>query len=302
MHLEIQRNQQYTFEWSFFDKNIKEVPVEGTISIYKPGSSTDTIVDNQAVSIETDGTIKYTLSSSLTDTLDKNYKIELAYQVGDVVKRPFYLFTIVETPLQNTVRDEDLFQHIPELRDKMSTNVVETTTAGTTTSFISKELRYLNLDVKGGICEIYIDDTTQHNAEIQTWDKETFTATFYPAYTSAIPNCVKVAIRASFQRYINDAYDNFVYRDIRNRVPLAAGYIDSTVIDNLTVFKALDMICFGRVEETDDKWHIRSKMFKEMYGKEFVKLNEAYDYNEDGDINPVENENKPNLFNRGLRR
>ena len=302
MHLEIQKNQQYTFEWSFYDQNIKELPVDGTITIYKPGSTSNKLVDNEPVAIETDGTIKYTMTTGQTGTVDKNYKIELVYQVGDTVSRPFYLFSIVETPLINNVRDEDLFQHVPELRDKATTNIVETTSVGSTTSFISREINYLNLDIKGGVAEIYIDDTTQHNAEIQSWNSSTSIATFSPSYMSSIGSGLKVALRASFQRYIDDAYSRFVYRDIRNRVPLAAGFIDSTVTDNLTIFKALELICFGRIEEDGDKWSIRAKMFDDQYGKEYIKLKEAYDYDEDGTIDTSEDKNKPSFMNRGITR
>jgi hypothetical protein len=135
--IEIQKSTSYTFEWSFFDMNIQEIPVSGTITIYKPGGNTE-LVSSTAVAIETDGTIKYTLSADNAGTIDKNYKIALTYQVGDVIKRPFYLFDIVETPLQNTVRDEDLFKYVGELRDKTFNQVIETTSTGTTTTFISR--------------------------------------------------------------------------------------------------------------------------------------------------------------------
>lgn len=302
MKIEIIQSQPYLFEWSFYDSNIKEIPVDGTISIYKPGSTSSPLVDNAAVSIETDGTMNYLMSADDTETVDKNYKIELTYQVGDVVKRPFYLFSIVKTPLINEVRDEDLFQHVPELRDKASTNVVETTSAGAASTLVSSELNYLNLDFKGGTCTIYIDDTTTHKAEITAWNKELSAITFSPAYSTSILSGLKVSIRASYQRYIDDAYNNFVYRDIRNRVPLAAGYIDSTVTDNMVIFKTLEMICFGRVEDAEDKWDIRAKRFAELYGKEYIKLHEAYDYDEDGAISDSEENSKPHFGNIGLTR
>jgi len=298
---EIEQSQPYTFEWSFYDNNIKETPVSGTINVYKPGGTTK-LVDDQPVAIETDGTIKYTLSATDTATCDKNYKIELEYQVGDELFRPYYLFSIVKTPLINNVRDEDLFQYVPELRDKLTPNVIETTSAGTTSTLISTYLNPLNLDFKGGYITIYIDETTEHNAEIQSWDSETSTVTFSPTYPSSIASGLKVQIRASYQRFINEAYENHVYRDIRNRVPLLAGYIDSTVTDNLTVYKTLEIICFGKVEEVDDKWDMRASKFADKYGKEYIKLNEAYDYNEDGDIDISENESKPNFMNRGIVR
>lgn len=301
MKVEIQKSKSHTFEWSFYDKNIKEVPVSGTIKITKPGGST-ALVDTTVVSVETDGTILYTLASANTGTLGKNYKIELTYQVGDVVKRPFYLFDIVETPLVNTVRDEDLFQYVEELRAQGQTYVKETSSAGTTSTLISNELNFLNVDFKGGNVEIFIDDTTNHDAEITAWDKNTSTITFSPAYSVSIGTGLKFTIRASFQRFINRAYETIVYRDIRNRVPIAAGYIDSTVTNNMTIFKALEIICFSKAEEPDDKWDMRAKQFKQMYKDEYVKLNEAYDYNEDGDIDNYEQNDKPSFMNKGISR
>lgn len=299
MKLEIQKDQSYTFEWSFYDKNIKDVPVSGTITVYKPGGTE--LVASTAVAIETDGTIKYTLAASNTSQDDKNYKIELVYQVGDVVHRPFYLFDIVYTPLQNTVRDDDLFLHLPELRNN-SESVVETTSAGSTTTFIARDLKATNLDYKGGWVDIYIDDTTVHSAEITAYDKDLAQCTFQPAYTASIGSGLRVQVRASYQRFIDDAYDRFVHRDIRNRVPIKAGYIDTTVTDNLTIFKALYLICFSKIEEETDKWAIRASQFEKDYKAEYVKLNEAYDYNEDGEIDTAETYDKPSFINKSIER
>jgi len=299
--IEIQKSTEYTFEWSFFDMNIQEIPVSGTITILKPGGGTE-LVSSTAVAIETDGTIKYTLSADDAATVDRNYKIALTYQVGDVTKRPFYLFDIVETPLQNNVRDEDLFKYVGELRDKTFNKVIETTSAGTTTTFISTELSSLNQDFKGGNVEIYIDDTTTHTAEITNYESDIQRCTFTPAYTSAISTALKILIRSSYQRYIDTAYNDIVHRDIRNRVPIKAGYIDTTVLDNMTIYKTLEIICFDRGQETEDKWDRRATKFKDLYSQEMTKLSEAYDYNEDGDIDQYEENNPPSFLNIGITR
>jgi len=295
---EIQKDQSYLFEWSFFDKNIQEVPASGTISVYN--NSGTALVSAAAVSIETDGVIKYLLDATYTTTLDYNYKIELTYRVGDITHRPFYLFDVVNTPLQNTVRDEDLFQFAPDLRDKVQTNMVETTSTGTTTTFISTELRALNLDFKGGNCEILITDTTKHYAEITGWESDANRATFQPAYTSAVASGLKVRIRASFQRFIDDAWERFVKRDIRNKVGIVAGYIDTTVADNLVIFKALELICFGKMEEEGDKWSLRATKFDDKYKDEMTKLSAPYDRDEDGNIDDGENKDRPHYKSAGI--
>jgi hypothetical protein len=302
MRQEIEQSQDYTFTWSFYDNNIKLVPISGTIVVTKPGG--DDLVSETAVSIATDGTISYTLLAANTGTIDPNYKITLSYTVSGVTTRQFYLFDIVKTPIVNTVRDEDLFQYVEELRDKNSPFVVETTSAGTAVTFISTELIPLNVDFKGGDVEISIIDTDIHSAEITAWDKNTGTVTFSPAYSTAADMVagLTVKVRGSYQRFIDEAYNEIVIRDVRNRIGHAARFIDTTIVRNLTMFKALEMISFSKVEEVDDKWFIRAKEFKLKYKEEYSKLQEAVDYNDDGEISTREDNSRPSFLNKGLVR
>lgn len=298
--IEIQQDKDYVFSWSFYDKNIQQVPVEGTVTVTKPGGTE--LVASTAVSIETDGEIKYTLSSDYTTTVDENYRVELVYKVGDVWYRPFYLFDIVKTPLQNTVRDEDLFYHIGELRTQIKPIMIETTSTGTKSTLISTELKSFNIDFKGGMCEIFIDDTTTHQAEITNWEEALNKITFTPAYTANIASSDKVRIRASYQRFIDEAWNNFVMRDIRSRIGLAARFIDTTVARNLVVFKTLQFISFSKVESVDDIWDIRAKKFEQDYKDEYVKLRQPVDYDDDGSIDSEENASRPSFLNRSIIR
>jgi hypothetical protein len=297
---EIQKSKDYVFSWSFYDYNIQDVPTEGTIKVYKPGGGT--LVDTTAVSIDSAGTITYTLQAANTSVIDYNYKIELIYTSNGVEYRPFYLFDIVETPLINTVRDEDLFQYVEELRDKNTPFTKDTTDTGTTTTLISSELVPLNINFKGGDLEIYLTDTTSHRAEITAWNSTLGTVTFTPAYTSVISTGLRFDIRASYQRFIDEAYTQHVSRDMRNRIGLKARFIDSTVTRNLTIFKSLELICFSKVEEVDDKWDLRAKKFKDEYSAEYSKLQEPVDYNDDGSISDEENKSRPSFLNKGIVR
>lgn len=302
MRIEIQKDKAYTFEWSFYDNNIQEVPTEGTIVVYKPGGSE--LVSSTAVSIGTDGVIRYTLAASNTGTVDYNYKIELSYNISANTFYQFYLFDIAETPLRNTTRDEDLFQYVEELRDKNTPFTRETTSDGTVTSLISDELIPLNIDFKGGDLEIFNTDTDSHRAEVTAWDKTTGTVTFAPAADTAtsIASGKRFNIRGSYQRFIDTAYDKHVTKDIRNRIGLKARFIDTTVTETLTVYKSLELICFSKVEELDDKWDIRAKKFKQDYSDEYAKLNEPVDYNDDGEISNDENNSRPSMLNKNLSR
>lgn len=300
MKTEIQADKEYTFEWSFYDKDIKKIPISGTITVTKPGGSS--LVSQTAVAIETDGTIKYTLAAANTSTVDENYRIELTYQVGDEVFRPFYLFDIVETPLINTVRDEDLFIYLPELRTQVLGRTIETTSLGSTTALVSSELSATNIDYKGGYGEVYITDTTTHSFQVTAYDMTSGTATISPAYTSAIASGLKVDIKPSFQFAIDEAYNNIVSKAIRNRVGVKARYIDTEITRNMTIFKALEIISFSKVESPDDKWDMRSIKFEKKYNDEYGKLNEPSDINDDGYIDSYEDANRKNTLNRGARR
>ncbi len=291
MHLEIQKSKDHTFTWSFYDHNVQEIPVTGTVTVYDNGGAE--VVASTAVAIETDGEIKYTLLAANTGTCARNFKIELFYQVGDVKKYPFYLYDVVETPLLNEVRDEDLFTHLPSLRTIVKQTVEETTAAGTTTTFISRDLCSRDVDYKGGFVTIYLDDTTTHDARITAYDKTNGQVTFTPAYTSSIGADLKFTIRSSYQEQIDEAYNSFVHRDIRNKVGLAAGYIDTTITRNMTMFKALAMICNAKAEESEDVWDMRATKYADKYNDEYSKLQAAYDTNEDGSISDTEDRERP---------
>ncbi len=300
MRIEIQTDKDFTFEFTFFDKNIQDVPVSGTIVVSNPGG-TDLVAET-AVSIEADGTIKYTLLATNTGAVDENYRIQLEYKVGDVFFRPFYLFDIVQTPIQNTVRDENLFTRVGELRTKQTAFVKETTSIGTTSTLFSTELTELNQDFKGGRVEISISDTITHFAEITLWESDAQRITFTPAYTSAIASGRTIRIRPSYQLEIDEAFNEIVSRDIRSRVGVAARFIDTDVMRNMTIFKALEIICFAKVEEPDDKWDVRAKKFEREYKAEYIKLKEPVDYDEDGQIDQTENADRPNALNKSINR
>jgi hypothetical protein len=70
----------------------------------------------------------------------------------------------------------------------------------------------------------------------------------------------------------------------------------------MTIYKTLQIICFDKSEETDDKWDRRAKEFKDLYKAEMTKLNDAYDFNQDGDIDEHEEDNPPSFMNIGLTR
>jgi hypothetical protein len=295
MHIEIQKNEDYTFEWKFYDQSIQEIPSVATVTIVDNGGSEK--VSAVSVGIATDGTMTYTLPAAEIPDVAKNFQARLTFTVDGTEKRDVILFDVVNYPLTNNVRDEDLFLYLGILRDDVFGKDVQTSSVGTVNTFVSDKLKSDRRDFKGGFADIYIDDTTVHQGLITGYVKSTGTATFTPAYGSAIPSGITVRLRTSYQTQIDRAYEDHVYRDIRNSVRghIAANYIDGNILKNMTVFKALGIICGGKIEEEDDKWDIHVKRFVELYQSEYGKMNEPRDIDEDGNISETEDAERPNF-------
>ena len=289
MHLEIEKNKDYIFNFNLYDYNIKTVPDSCNVTI--TNNSGDTVVSGVGV-VATDGTVSYTFNASDNGTQADNFKIKWSIVVSGVTTNYNQLFDVVLVPVNNIVTDEDIFLHCSELRDR-DEHIYKTTSEGSATSLISNRFDADTRDWTGGYLEIYIDDTTVHHAKITAYNSATNTVTFIPSYTGAILTDVNFKIRASYQRYINEAFNNFVYRDVRNKVNKAGGYLDDNVLRNLTIYKTLCIIAQSEYEEEGDKWHLRYADFEKKYDSELVNMNEPYDSDGGGSISDRENDERP---------
>lgn len=300
MHKEIQEDKAYTFTWRFYDNGIQLVPTAATITITDHNGGA--IVTAGICIIDAEGTITYALTAALNDTDGKNFRNELKYTVSSVDHYYYELFDVVKCPLINQVRDEDLFIYVGELRDKIYEKTLVTTSAGSTTTLLDTKLKADRRTWKGGHVEIYINNNITHEGIITAYTSTSGTVTFTPAYSVAIPITITYRIRTGYQDIIDIAYDDHVTKDIRNKVPIKAGYIDSTITKNMTVFKALEIICIGKIEAEDDKWDVRKKLYQEMYKAEYSKLSEPYDIDEDGYIADEEDAERPSYLTRDIVR
>lgn len=305
MHKEIQKDIAYTFTRKFFDSGIQQIPISGTAVVYNNGGAE--VQASTSLSIDSNGSMSFIFTAANNDDNEKNFKIKWTFSVnGNTVIR-YQLFDVVENTIYNEVKDEDLFEYLPDLRSQIFELPGDISQAGTesngTCSIIqSNRLIADKRNWKGGFIEIYITSTEIHYARITNFTSSTGTVYFDPEYPGSIAASTKFRIRTSYSSIIEIAYDDHVWQALRNKNKLASGYIDSNVTKKLTIFKALEIISLGHVEKIDDLWDNRYKMFQTMYNSELQKFYEAYDINEDGDISDYENENKPNFGSIGIQR
>lgn len=298
MHLEIKKDKDYIFQLSITEYNLDVIPTTCTIII---NNNSGTAVSSGSATIATDGTLSYTFPAADNDTQANNFSIEWAVVSSGVTTYYNNLFDVVLMPINNLVNDEDLFIHCKELRDKTEL-VYNTSAEGTITTLISDRFNTNDILWQGGEVVIYIDDSTTHDAKITAYDSDTDTITFTPAYSVAIASGLRFKIRSSFQRYIDEAFNNFVYRDIRNKLPLASGYLDDNVLRNLTIFKALSIYAGGEYNEEGDKWWLRYQDYMSKYNTEFESLKSPYDNNQDGSVSDEEDINRPSFTTSNMVR
>ena len=189
---------------------------------------------------------------------------------------------------------------MPELREKLFSNDGTTTAIGTINTFIDTNLQVDSRDWLGSRGEIFIDDKI-HEFKCTNYDKASGTITFNPAFTALIPVDTNYVIRLSYQVIIDKAFDR-VIKDIRAKVGIAAGYIDSNIIKDLIVFKTIEIISKGNIEAENDKWDLRKNDFKESYKTELSSFFEPYDKDGDGNISEAENRDRPAFNNVELTR
>lgn len=311
MHKEYQAGKKIDFEWDFYTHGIQDIPTSGTISI--SNNSGTAVITSQPIVIDSTGTLTYSLAAGSV-TEGRNFRVNITYTVAGVEKNVSYLYDVVKYPLRNEVSDVDLFLHLNELRDKIREKTATTDSIGGLNYLVCSALKNDFKDYTGGFINISItaaDSTTvNHEAKIISWSPSTGACTFSPSYTSTIAIGTVFSIRPSFEQYILNAFNNFVLRDIRNKVyrqntsltSVAGGYIDSTVINTLTIFKTLELYCFSQIESTDDKWDVRYKAYAKSYADEFAKLCEPFDKDNDGNISDTEDSYRPMSCNIGVSR
>ena len=290
MKKEIKKAQNYIFEYRFYRSNIQIVPTSATLTFY---SNAGTVIQAATTgTIASDGTITATLLAAKIPAVSVNNKVLVSYVYATVTNEVAELFDVVSQPIVNTVIDNDLFEHIKELRNRIYDTEDTTTGLGTTSTLICKNLSTDSRNLVGGRGELRISATSVFEFEITNFAKSTGTITFTPAAADVVAIGTGFVIRESFKGSIDSAFGDFVVPMLRAKIGIASNIIDSYVVKLLTVYKALQIICFSGVESVDDKWVIRAKFYGAQFADQLSRFNEAWDADEDGNISDDETDNR----------
>lgn len=291
-HLEIKVNTTHIFEFKRYDESGQIIPTSGSYDIIDNSGST---IETGSLVIDSDGTMEATFTNTNNTNKKCNFKLAFSFIHNSKTTYDNILFDVVETPLQNLTTDKDLFVYIGVLRDRLFEKGGTSSAIGTIDTLIDSSLSSDSRDWYGARLQLkdgVNSDSRLVDARITAYDVLTGTITFSPSLVTATSEDQSYQLRQSYQTTIDDAFD-LVRQDVRNKVGLSSGYIDSNIINTLVTYKALEIISRNNREEQGDKWDLWSLDYDGMYGKQLQKINEPFDTNGDGSISDQENRERP---------
>jgi len=103
----------YPIEVKVYEGGTQKVPSSATITVKNPSGTKQ--VEDQSMSIDENGTMTYTFSSSKTTKLWENAVIEISYVISSVTYKAVFFFDVVLNKLKCSVIDADLKNYFPKL-------------------------------------------------------------------------------------------------------------------------------------------------------------------------------------------
>jgi len=280
---EIQTSTATTFRFAFFLRGLQLVPSAATATVYVDGTS----VSTGAATISASGDVTYSILATDITTVTQNAKIVLTYTVGGVEYERVELFDAVPHPMTNTVSDDDLYHYAPLLKSDSFEDSYKCSSAGTTTTAICIGLTATGTNYEGGWVEIVDSSNALYRGRVTAYNSTTGELTFSPALPTATSVDDMVTVRSSYEETIQVAHQ-LVVADIRAVIGLAGRLIDATRLQNLTIYRALQIWFGNRIDEAGDRWEIQHERFAGLYSQALSSLPYAIDSDDDGDISDEE--------------
>lgn len=292
MEKEIRKGADHTFNIRKFDQGMTLVPSSASFEVLKNGSS----VYSGTASIDSEtGRMACLVPAAYLSEVWANMRLDLTYVVSSVSLKDSFLFDVVLTPLENRCDDATLFIYLDILRDTVGAHKGKSSSIGTTNTLIDDGLRvHTDVDWTGAILQIFLP-TGMREKRVTGFVKSTGTVSFEPAEADAVPSDIRFLMRDDYSTKIQEAFNEYVIREIRAKVGLAAGYIDGGALRRITAFKAISIICRSRIKEDKDRWSVLQKSFQDDYEGALTTFFEAYDRDKNGVISEDESA-KPPVF------
>jgi hypothetical protein len=280
---ELLKDKAGTLRFTPYIDNRAAIASSATVVLKKPGG--ESLQASTAATVNgTTGEITYSLSSTLTATLDENYIAEWTYTVSGTVYTYASLFDVVLHKLAITVIDEDLINEqsdILELGEAFE-GVVDSSTGST---LVDDDLKQFENDRfnNGRVDVINTANGARQIRTVTDFVSSTGTLTVTPDWGTNPDTTYSYVVRRSFKTKIEKAF-NEIMEDIRARGNRPALIMESHDLHIVTVKKSLSMICKDQIATAEDKWHTLYKIYEGEYKDSMSKMVFQYDVDESGSI------------------
>lgn len=268
----------------YFENNIQKVPTSALITIYDDQGQVK--VAQIAASIDSAGTMTYTVLSTIADEVRYNLKAVWEFVVDTVTKYENQLFDIVNQILANPVIDADLIQRAQFL-DELNYREILTADSGTAGTIVNSELNEPDDYWTGAHVKIIEGVNLDEERDVVSFVKATNTLGVDPDFTSAIDTTSKFELIRSFQKEIEKAFELFKF-DLINKQIKPSRIIDNSQTKEYILLKAIQLICENMTKMTADIWGERAENYKSQYNSKMKVAVFDYDTNDSGNVDSDE--------------
>lgn len=277
-------NTADTFKTYIFENNRKLSASEARITVYKPGSST-VLIDNESMSLSTDGLLSYALTSIHNAEAGLNYKAVITYTHESETDQATLFYDVVNSRLSKVITDDDIVAELPQLKDNgwRTWGFIE---AGSVSTIVDSGLkRYEDDFFTGGLAYLPNSGETR---EITGFTSTTGTV-LVAAFTSAPVAGDRYLLVRPFSREIQRAFEKIEDRLTRlgKRPHLV---LDPYDLKEVHVYFSVAEACKGLAAGQEGFWWSMWKEYEKKALDAFDSLNLKYDRSSDGFVSRAESE------------
>jgi len=266
----------------YYINGIQRVPSSAKITLY---NNLGSVIQEQVAVTSIDplsGTMSFTVTPEKSADLGENYKAVWEFVYNGETLYEQQLYEVVLQILTNPIKDIDIINRAPYLKD-LYYSVIGLASSGSTTTIVydsfTEETGYWDNSI------VEITDGTNEGAIRRCIDyqEDTKTMTLDTAYPIDIDSTSRFKVTKSFDKESSEAFD-MVLDDLRLKGIRSNLVISNEQIRELVLIKTLYLICFNLSKDPVDIWFERANKFENNYDNKFQNITFDYDKNEDGKI------------------
>lgn len=277
---ELLKDRDGVLTFKKFIDNLQIVPTPATITITDAaGDDMPTPIIDAVMSIDSYGTMTYTLVAANTVNLGENFKAVVKYTYGGIEYQEKFLFDIVISVLTSIIVDDDLINEYSKLKQLYYTTYGEVSSIGALSEIIDNKNLNETVDYyKGSKVKILSGNNKNLDIDIIAFNEGTGKLTLSKNAPNSMSVGDKFSIQKSYETEIQRAFEE-IMDWLRTRGYRPALIIDDTDIRELHITCSIMKIL--HVEGKSERSEFED--YRKKYYIQCEELKLLYDTNESGE-------------------